>query len=322
MGTRTLRADLYPALDATSEGLLKVDDTHEIYWEVSGNPDGVPILFVHGGPGAGTAPMHRRFFDPKHYRIILFDQRGAGKSKPYADITNNTTQHLIADMEALRTHLSVDRWVLFGGSWGSTLSIAYGVTHPERCFGFILRGIFLGRAVELDWFLQGIRTVFPEAWQALVDFIPEDEQSELLSAYHERLVSPDSSVHGPAALAWNRFEQDCSTLKHIPRSGDVGSGYMALALARIEAHYFINNMFFDENELLEKISAISSLPARLIQGRYDMVCPVVTAVTLAKAWPSSETIVVPDAGHSAMEPGTRAALVEATENFKTVVNIG
>jgi proline iminopeptidase len=320
MGSRQKLINLYPALDAKSEGLLRVDDVHEIYWEVSGNPNGVPILFVHGGPGAGTAPTHRRFFDPKHYQIILFDQRGAGQSKPYAELHNNTTQHLITDMEAIRCHLGIDKWILFGGSWGSTLSIAYGVAYPGRCLGFILRGIFLGRAFELDWFMRGIQAVFPEAWQAFVDYIPKNEQSDILGAYHKRLVNSERSIHGPAALAWNRFEQDCSTLKHNPRLGELACGNTALALARIEAHYFSNNMFFDENELLEKLHAISFLPARIVQGRYDMVCPVVTAVTLAHSWQNAHITIVPEAGHSAMEPETCAALVEATEAFKLLVN--
>jgi len=320
MDTQHRHINLYPALDTKSEGLLRVDDMHEIYWEVSGNPNGVPILFVHGGPGAGTAPAHRRFFDPKHYQIILFDQRGAGRSKPYAEINNNTTQHLITDMEAIRCHLGVDKWILFGGSWGSTLSIAYGVAYPVRCLGFILRGVFLGRALELEWFMGGIQAVFPEAWQAFIDYIPKKEQIDILGAYHKRLISSDRSINGPAALAWNRFEQDCSTLKHNPRSGELLGGSPALALARIEAHYFINDMFFNENELLEKIHAISFLPARIVQGRYDMVCPVLTAVTLANSWQNSHLTVVPEAGHSAMEPETQSALVEATEAFKLLVS--
>jgi proline iminopeptidase len=317
---RQQRINLYPSIDAKIEGLLQVDDIHEIYWEVSGNPNGVPILFVHGGPGAGTTPAHRRFFDPKHYRIILFDQRGSGHSKPYGEINNNTTNHLITDMEAIRCHLGVDKWILFGGSWGSTLSIAYGVAHPKRCLGFILRGVFLGRAIELDWFMRGIQAIFPEAWQAFVDYIPKNERTDILGGYYKRLINPENSINGPAALAWNRFEQDCSTLKHNPRSGELAGGNVALALARIEAHYFINNMFFDENELLEKLYTISSIPARIVQGRYDMVCPVVTAVTLANLWQNSYLTIVPEAGHSAMEPDTLTALVEATEAFKLLIS--
>jgi proline iminopeptidase len=319
MNIQRQQINLYSALDTQSEGLLQVDDIHEVYWEISGNPNGVPILFVHGGPGAGTAPAHRRFFDPTHYCIILFDQRGAGRSKPYAEINNNTTQHLISDMEAIRCHLSIDKWVLFGGSWGATLSIAYGVAHPNRCLGFILRGVFLGRAFELDWFMRGIQAVFPEAWQAFVDYIPKNEQVDILAAYHRRLINSERSISGPAALAWNRFEQDCSTLKHDPNLGELAGGNTALALARIESHYFINNMFFKENELLEKLHAIDFLPARIIQGRYDMICPVVTAVTLANSWQNSHLTVVPEAGHTAMEPATRTALKEATEAFKLLV---
>lgn len=320
MDAQETRLDLYPALEPVASGMLRVDEVHEIYWEVSGNPDGVPVLFVHGGPGAGTNPAHRRFFDPDHYRIILFDQRGSGRSKPYAEISDNTTSLLISDMEKIRTHLSVDRWVLFGGSWGSTLSIAYGTAHPDRALGFILRGIFLGRARELDWFLNNIGTVYPEAWNAFADFIPENEQNDVLAAYHKRLIDPNVGVHGPAAQAWNRFEQDCSTLKHAPRTGDPSGGYSALALARIEAHYFVNNMFMDENELLENLHRIHHLPAHIVQGRYDMVCPIVTAHELAQSWPGSHLNIIGDAGHSAMEPGTRAALVEATEDFKTQIS--
>lgn len=317
MDAQEPRLDLYPALEPTAHGMLRVDETHEIYWEVSGNPKGVPVVFVHGGPGAGTNPAHRRFFDPEHYRIVLFDQRGAGRSKPYAEVEKNTTALLISDMEALRSHLDIDQWLLFGGSWGSTLSIAYGIAHPDRTHGFILRGIFLGRARELDWFLEGIKTIYPEAWRTFQEYIPEDERTDVLAAYHKRLVSRDAGVHGPAAQAWNRFEQDCSTLKHEPRTGDAYNGYSALALARIEAHYFINEMFLEEGELLENLHRVHHLPVRIIQGRYDMVCPMVTALELADNWPDSQLIVVGDAGHSAMEPGTRAALVEATEAFKT-----
>ncbi len=316
MDVQEPRLDLYPAIEPYASGLLKVDETHEIYWDASGNPDGVPVLFVHGGPGAGTSPAHRRFFDPTHYHIILFDQRGAGRSKPYAEIKDNTTALLIDDMEALRVHLKIDQWLLFGGSWGSTLALSYGQAHPDRTLGFILRGIFLGRERELAWFLDGIKTIYPEAWHAFVDYLPEQERGDLLSAYHKRLVDPDASINGPAAQAWNRFEQDCSTLKHAPQTGPVTGGYAALALARIEAHYFVNNLFMAENELLENMHRVQHLPARIIQGRYDMVCPMTTAHALGAAWPGSQLIVVPDAGHSAMEPGTRSALVEATEAFK------
>ncbi len=319
MDAQEPRHDLYPALEPHASGLLAVDGAHEIYWDVSGNPDGVPILFIHGGPGAGTGPAHRRFFDPAHYRIVLFDQRGSGRSKPYAEITANRTDLLIADMEALRCHLQIDQWLLFGGSWGSTLALAYGQSHPDRALGFILRGIFLGRARELAWFLGGIQTVYPEAWQAFVDYLPGPEQSDILAAYHQRLIDPSPAVHGPAAQAWNRFEQDCSTLKHAPRTGTALSGYSALALARIEAHYFINAMFLGENELLENLHRIDHLPAQIIQGRYDMVCPMISAHTLAVNWPGAKLNVVADAGHSAMEPGTRSALVEATESFKTLI---
>jgi len=317
MDAQEPRHELYPSIEPYASGMLSVDVVHDIYWEVSGNPDGLPVLFIHGGPGAGTSPAHRRFFDPSHYQIILFDQRGSGRSKPYAEITNNTTSHLIDDMEALRRHLKIEQWVLFGGSWGSTLALAYGQAHPDKALGFILRGIFLGRARELNWFLDGIQTVYPEAWQAFVDYIPDDEQNDVLAAYHRRLVSADQAVHGPAAQAWNRFEQDCSTLKHAPRTGHTLTGYSALALARIEAHFFVNSLFMEENALLENLHRVHHLPVLIVQGRYDMVCPMTTAHGLASAWPGAELVVVPDAGHSAMEPGIRSALVAATESLKT-----
>jgi proline iminopeptidase len=316
MDAQEPRRDLYPSIEPDQSGLLPVDDLHQIYWEVSGNPQGVPVLFVHGGPGAGTNPAHRRFFDPAHYRIVLFDQRGSGRSKPYAEITDNTTAHLIADMEALRLHLGIEQWLLFGGSWGSTLALAYGIAHPDRLLGFVLRGIFLGRERELNWFLKDIQTVYPEAWSAFVSYLPDNEQADPLAAYHRRLISTNSAVHGPAAQAWNRFEQDCSTLNHSPRTGEAATGYSALALARIEAHYFINHMFMAENELLDNLHRVSDLPVRIIQGRYDMVCPMISAYSLAQAWPGSELVVIADAGHSAMEPGTRAALVEAMDDFR------
>ncbi len=308
---------LYPEIEPHATGMLEVDDTHRIYWEVSGNPEGMPVLFVHGGPGAGAASTHRRFFDPEHYRIVIFDQRGSGRSKPFAEITDNTTQHLIVDMEKLRKFLGIDRWVLFGGSWGSSLSLAYGIEHAERVVGFVLRGIFLCSQPELDWFLDGIKVVFPENWRKFAEFLPPEERGELLRAYHARLTHPDAEIHLPAAKAWANFEGACSTLLLNPHNvAGLNSGRAALALARIEAHYFVNDMFLPENFFFDQLDHIKSLPAVIVQGRYDMVCPIHTADALARAWPGATYIIIPDAGHSAMESGVRSALVGATDKLK------
>jgi proline iminopeptidase len=307
------RPDLFPAIEPHDRGWLALGGGHEMYWEVSGNPHGVPVVFLHGGPGAGTVPAHRQFFDPRHYRIVLFDQRGAGRSRPYAELRDNTTRHLIDDMERLRRHLGVDRWFVFGGSWGALLGLAYGIRHPGRCRGFVLRGVFLGRASEIDWFLNGMGTVFPEARRAFVEFLPEAERADPLGAYHRRLGDPDPAVHGPAARAWNAYESACSNLLPKPVQG---GGVSSLALARIEAHYFRNRMFLDGAPVLAGLAAVRGLPAVVVQGRYDVICPARTADEIARAWPEAEYVIVPDAGHSAMEPGIRAALVEATESLK------
>lgn len=313
------QADLFPEIRPNRHGFLEPDSLHRIYWEESGNPDGVPVLFLHGGPGAGTSPLHRRFFDPMHYRIILFDQRGSGKSTPYASISDNTTPHLIADIELLRNTLKIEKWLIFGGSWGSTLALAYGEAHPEACLGFILRGIFLCRKSEIDWFLYGLRTIFPEAWRAFSGHIPENERNDLLAAYHARLVDPDPAVHIPAARAWAHYEAACSTL--LPNESLISSfesDAIALSLARLEAHYFLNDIFLPENSLLDNLHKIRHLPAVIVQGRYDVVCPIVTADELARAWPEAFYEIVPDAGHSAFEPGIARALVGATEAFKNM----
>ena len=311
------RQTLFPKIEPFGEGTLSLDGGHEMYWEQSGNPNGVPVVFLHGGPGAGANAAHRRFFDPEFYRIVIFDQRGAGRSKPYAELADNNTQHLVDDMEALRRHLGIERWLLFGGSWGSTLALSYGVKHPERAAGFVLRGIFLGTTKEIDWFLNGLRVVFPEAWRAFNEFLPEDEGGDVLDGYYRRLTDPDPKIHRPAAQAWNHYETSCSTLiTDFKRGTPSGNGPQALALARIEAHYFKNGMFLEDDYLLENIDVIRDIPGMIVQGRYDMVCPVITADTLAQAWPKADYAIIPDAGHSAMEPGIRAALVKATERLK------
>jgi proline iminopeptidase len=312
-----MRSEVYPSIEPYASGRLVVDDTHTLYWEQCGNPTGMPALFLHGGPGSGATAAHRRFFDPAHYRIVLFDQRGAGRSTPKGSIEANTTQHLIDDIEALRQHLGIQRWLVFGGSWGSTLALAYGEAHAERCAGFVLRGIFLGRTREIDWFLHGIRTIFPEPWARFNAFLPPEERGDILSNYYRRLTDADPAIHLPAARAWSGYEGACSTL--LPSADTVtafSEDRMALGLARIEAHYMVHQIFLPENELLTKVDRLRQIPAVIVQGRYDAVCPIVTADDLHRAWPEADYIIVPDAGHSAMEPGTRAQLLGATEGMK------
>ncbi|WP_119167129.1 prolyl aminopeptidase [Algihabitans albus] len=309
--------DLFPPIQAYETGLLAVDNLHTIYWEQSGHPEGRPVLFVHGGPGAGASPDHRRFFDPAAYRIVIFDQRGAGRSTPLGETRANTTQHLIADMEMLRVRLGIERWHLFGGSWGSTLALAYAQAHPERVSALLLRGIFLCRKKEVDWFLYGMRTYFPEVWERFSGFIPKAERNDLLDAYYTRLMDPDPEVHMPAARSWSTYEGACSTLMPSPETvAAFGEDSMALGLARIEAHYFVNKIFLPDDALLERASLLRDLPGAIVQGRYDTVCPPTTAYDLHRAWPAASFRIIPDAGHSAMEPGIRRALVEATERFK------
>lgn len=308
--------DLYPPIEPFETGLLPLDGGHRMYWEQSGNPDGQPVVFLHGGPGAGASPNHRRFFDPAHYRIIVFDQRGSGRSRPYAEIRDNSTAHLIADMEALRRHLGVDAWLVFGGSWGASLALAYGIVHPERCIGFVLRGVFLCRKAEIDWFLHGMRLVFPEVHRAFLDHLAPEERDDPLAAYHHRLMDPDPEIHLPAALAWSRYETQCSSLYPPATGGLALEAEASLGLARMEAHYFVNDMFMPEGHLLAEIDRVQDIPCVIVQGRYDMICPIATADELSRAWPKAHYVVIPDAGHSVMEPGIRRALVAATEGFK------
>lgn len=311
-------SELYPEIEPYASGMLALDGIHIMYWEQSGNPQGVPALFLHGGPGAGATPAHRRFFDPVHYRIVIYDQRGAGRSTPLGELAHNTTPHLIADIEALRRHLGIDKWLVFGGSWGSTLAIAYGEAHPERCLGLVLRGIFLCRKSEIDWFLYGVRNLYPEAWRKFVEILPEKERGDILAAYYGRLTDPDPAVHMPAARAWSVYEGSCSTL--LPSAETVAyfaGDTVALGLARIEAHYFTHDIFLPENSLLDHVGKLRRIPAIIVQGRYDAVCPIVSADDLHQAWPEARYVIVNDAGHAAWEPGIRAALVQATETFKT-----
>jgi proline iminopeptidase len=310
--------DLYPAIEPYKTERLPVSALHTLYLEECGNPEGVPVVFLHGGPGSGCSPMHRRFFDPRHYRIILFDQRGAGRSTPLGETAENTTALLVADLETIRTHLGIARWHVFGGSWGSTLALAYSQAHPEACLSLTLRGIFLLRQSEINWFLYEMRTVFPEAWAKFAGFIPEDERGDLLLAYHARLNDPDYSKRLEAARSWSTYEGSCSSLLPNPdiiRSMD--HEVQAIGIARMEAHYMRHHAFMGENDLVHNVARIRHIPAVIVQGRYDMVCPIVTADELHRAWPEADYIIVPDAGHSAMEPGIRSALLDATDKFAT-----
>jgi proline iminopeptidase len=315
----TPRRTLYPEIEPYRTGRLQVSDLHEIYFEESGNPSGKPVVFVHGGPGGGTEPKQRRFFDPSVYRIVLFDQRGCGKSTPYASLVDNTTWHLVADMERLREHLGVDRWLVFGGSWGSTLALAYTERHPDRVTGLVLRGIFLLRKQEIDWFYQrGAGAIFPDAWEGYLATIPEAERGDLLAAYHARLTSDDPAVQREAARAWSSWEGRTSCLFPDPALIAKTSGdEFALAFARIECHYFVNKGFFDRDaQLLEDVGRIRHIPAVIVQGRYDVVCPMESAWALHREWPEADLRVVPDAGHSAMEPGIVHELVSATDRLR------
>ena len=312
-----VRTELYPPIEPYGAGMLALDAIHTMYWEQSGNPTGVPVVFLHGGPGAGSTAGHRRFFDPAHYRIVVYDQRGAGRSTPLGELRDNTTLHLIDDLERLRVRLGIARWLVFGGSWGSTLALAYGEAHPERCLGFVLRGIFLCRRSEIDWFLYGLRNLYPEAWQEFAGALPEAERGDLLNAYYKRLTDPDRAVHMPAARAWGIYEGSCSTLLPSPDTvAYFANDTVALGLARMEAHYFMHDIFLPLDSLLTDIGRLRQIPAVIVQGRYDAVCPIVSADDLRRAWPEAEYHIVADAGHSAWEPGISAELMKATERFK------
>ena len=311
------RGDLFPEIGPFETGYLPLSDGHVMYWEQVGNPRGQPVLFLHGGPGAGAGAVHRRFFDPQFWRVAIFDQRGAGRSRPLGSLHANTTAHLVADIEALRRHLGVERWLLFGGSWGSTLALAYAQAHPEQVAGLVLRGVFLGRRDEVTWFLHGLARVFPDAHAAFAGHLPEAERGELLRHYLRRLTDPDPHVHIPAARAWSVYEGSCSTLLPSPDTvASFAQDRTALGLARIEAHYFAHDLFLPRGGLLGGMDRIGHLPAEIVQGRYDMICPAASAFELAAAWPQARLTLIPDAGHSALEPGVRRALVAAVERFR------
>ena len=310
----------YPPIRAYRRGMLRVSPLHELYFEESGNPRGKPVVFLHGGPGVATSGGMRRFFNPRKYRIVLFDQRGCGRSRPHASLVDNTTWHLVADIEALRQHLGVRRWQVFGGSWGSTLALAYAQRHPERVTELVLRGIFLLRRSELHWFYQdelGAAALFPDLWEQYRAPIPRAERSDMMAAYYRRLTSRSAAVRVRAARAWSVWEAATSYLQAAPTAiAKFDDADYAAAFARIECHYFVNGGFLeDENQLLREVRRIRHIPAVIVQGRYDVVCPARSAWALHRAWPEADLQLVGDAGHSAFEPGNTRALVAATDRF-------
>jgi len=311
--------DLFLPISPYSSGFLAVEKPHEIYWEQSGNPDGQPVLFIHGGPGGGTSPVNRQYFDPNHYRIILFDQRGAGKSTPPVCLINNTTAHLVSDIEKLRQHLKIEKWHVFGGSWGSTLALSYAAKHAERIKSMVLRGIFLMEEAEIDWLLYGLNTIFPEPWEQFVSILPEKDHDNILEAYHDRLMNGDDKTKMEAAINWSLYESACSSL--IPNYEIVTTDEQrarALAISTIEVHYFYNQLMTEETSLLNHIDKFRHIPTIIVQGRYDMICPIASAHELHTNWPEAEYIVVPDGGHSALDPPIRSRLIEATETMKSI----
>jgi proline iminopeptidase len=310
--------ELYPDIEPYDSGTLRVDDRHTLYYEQCGNPDGKPVVMLHGGPGGGCNARMRRFHDPAKYRIVLFDQRGAGRSTPHADLVDNTTWHLVADIEQLRERLGIERWQVFGGSWGSTLALAYAQTHPQRVTELVLRGIFMLRRWELAWFYQeGASRMFPDAWEHYLAPIPEHERGDLIAAYHRRLTSDDEATRLEAAKAWSIWEGGTSYLHIDPDyATSHGDPAFALAFARIENHYFVNGGFFEvEDQLLRDVHRIADIPGVIVQGRYDVVCPAQSAWELHKAWPKAELVITPASGHSAFEAENVDALVRATDRF-------
>ncbi|MBS0433127.1 MAG: prolyl aminopeptidase [Proteobacteria bacterium] len=317
MDTQTQRT-LYPDIEPWDSGRLPVSPLHTLHYEQSGNPRGKPVVFLHGGPGAGCNPKCRRYFDPEAYRIILFDQRGCGRSTPHAELRENTTWDLVADIERVREHLGIEKWQVFGGSWGSTLALAYAETHPQRVTELVLRGIFMLRRWELEWFYQqGCDALFPDAWEAYLAAIPRAEHGDLISAYHKRLTDHDPAVRLSAAQAWSVWEASTSFLLQDPAYIAASAGdRFALAFARIENHYFVHRGFFEcDDQLLRDAHRLQGIPAVIVQGRYDVVCPLRSAWDLHRAWPQADLQIVPDAGHSGFEPGIADALVRATDGF-------
>jgi proline iminopeptidase len=313
----TSSGDLYPSIEPYRTGRLPVDDIHSIYWEECGNPAGVPVLFLHGGPGAGCSPEHRRFFDPQYYRIVLFDQRGAGRSTPHGEVTNNTTAHLVSDIEALRALLKIESWHVFGGSWGSTLALAYAQTHPRPCLSLTLRGIFLLQASEVDWFLHGLRRFAPLAWEQFVGFLPESLRGDICNGYWTQLNHELPEIRSAAANSWASYEARSVSLRTNAAVPSGAASNSAVALARLEVHYMRTNQFVPDDALLRGVERVRHIPCAIVQGKYDLLCPPVTAVALHEAWPESTLQIIEDAGHSAFEPGIRAALVAIMDGRRT-----
>lgn len=311
-----IQSDLYPEIQPFHSDWLQVDPIHRIYVEQCGNPQGPAVIFLHGGPGSGCNPAQRRFFDPQHYHVILFDQRGCGRSTPEGEIINNTTDDLVADIERIRTHLNIERWHVFGGSWGSTLALAYACRHPAPVISLILRGIFLSRSFELNWFLGQIKLFFPDQWQILCNYLPEAERASPLQAFERLVFSEDPSINIPAAIHWNAYESSIMSLINNPSSSPI-NGKVELARARVQIHYILHHCFVGQRDLLQEASEqLANTPTTIVQGRYDMVCPPQTAWELHQAMPHAQFVMVPDAGHSAMETGTCNALVAATNRYK------
>ncbi len=309
--------NLYPDIAPYKTSRLNVSDLHQIYYEECGNPSGVPVVFLHGGPGSGCNPAQRRFFDPTYFRIVLFDQRGCGRSTPQGETTNNTTHDLVTDIDALRKQLGIARWHVFGGSWGSTLALAYAIAFPKDVFSLTLRGIFLSRQSELNWFLGEVNNFYPEAWQQLCDYLPQSERTQPLMAYEKRVFNPSLEISIPAAIRWNAFESNIMTLLPRPAPAAPIDGNIELARAKIQIHFIRNQCFIgDRNLLKEAQNKLQSIPTTIIQGRYDMVCPPITAWQLHQSLPHAQLVMVPDAGHSAMETGIAAALIAATNALK------
>lgn len=313
----------YPPIEPLRSGMLAVDALHTLYWEESGNPHGVPVVLLHGGPGSGTTPQHRQFFDPAFYRIVLFDQRGAGRSTPMGETRDNTTALLVADMERLRMLLEIDHWLVFGGSWGSTLALAYAQAHAQHCRAIVLRGVFLCTPAEIDWFLHGMGHFFPQAQADLLEGIDASERHALLRAYSRRLFGDDAARRLQAARAWNRYESRClHLLPHADEPQDAEADAHALAVARLEAHYFLHAGFLEPDQLLRDVVRLHGIPATIVQGRYDVICPPITAWRLQQAWPGCQLQLVDAAGHSAFDPGIQAALIGAMDRYRDLGHFG
>lgn len=309
---------MFPPIEARRTGMLAVDDLHTLYWEESGNPDGIPVVYVHGGPGGGSSPDKRQWYDPEAYRIILFDQRGAYRATPLAEVQANTTQLLVEDMEALRKMLGIDKWLVTGGSWGTTLSLAYGQTYPDSCLGFVLRGIFLGSLREINWFMDGMGLFFPKAYADFANWIPEEEKHDLLSAYEKRLFGEDEKMRMTAARMWFKYTEACSLLAHDPELVEEAAknDSVVYGTGRLDAFYFRNRMFFEDGQLLANIHRIAHLPVMIVQGGHDVIAPPFAAYLVHQAWPGSVLHIAADAGHSPSEPGIRTKVIQALEQFK------